>query len=355
MTTDAARATPAMRERHRPAAGRDRCRTAPRTAARRAHDVTAAGERAARPRDRVVVRRDRHRPRRGRPADPVQRRRLARSRCTRRPAGSSPRSPPAPTCAGSCRSSTRRGPTPASTWDDVAAVAVTYGPGLAGSLLVGINFAKALAWVHDLPLVGGQPPRGPRLRGVAARSGRGRAPGAGLPARRARRLGRAHVPRRDARPPDLPAARHDRRRRGGRGVRQGRPAARPRLPGRSGDRGARPRRATARDGVFPRAWLGDSYDSQLLGAQDGRAPDRRRGRAPTRACADDARRAAARGRRRRARVGLPGRRRRRARHEDDPGRRERSAPGRSCSVAASPRTARCASGWPARPRRSASR
>ena len=28
------------------------------------------------------------------------------------------------------------------------------GPGLAGSLLVGINFAKALAWVHDKPLVG---------------------------------------------------------------------------------------------------------------------------------------------------------------------------------------------------------
>ncbi len=40
------------------------------------------------------------------------------------------------------------------TWDDVAAVAVTYGPGLAGSLLVGINFAKTLAWVHDKPLVG---------------------------------------------------------------------------------------------------------------------------------------------------------------------------------------------------------
>jgi N6-L-threonylcarbamoyladenine synthase len=39
-------------------------------------------------------------------------------------------------------------------WPDVAAIAVTYGPGLAGSLLVGINFAKALAWVHDLPLVG---------------------------------------------------------------------------------------------------------------------------------------------------------------------------------------------------------
>jgi N6-L-threonylcarbamoyladenine synthase len=37
---------------------------------------------------------------------------------------------------------------------DVDAVAVTFGPGLAGSLLVGINFAKALAWVHDKPLVG---------------------------------------------------------------------------------------------------------------------------------------------------------------------------------------------------------
>jgi N6-L-threonylcarbamoyladenine synthase len=39
-------------------------------------------------------------------------------------------------------------------WDDIDAIAVTHGPGLAGSLLVGINFAKALAWVHDKPLVG---------------------------------------------------------------------------------------------------------------------------------------------------------------------------------------------------------
>jgi N6-L-threonylcarbamoyladenine synthase len=39
-------------------------------------------------------------------------------------------------------------------WDDVAAVAVTRGPGLAGSLLVGINVAKTLAWVHEKPLVG---------------------------------------------------------------------------------------------------------------------------------------------------------------------------------------------------------
>jgi N6-L-threonylcarbamoyladenine synthase len=40
------------------------------------------------------------------------------------------------------------------TLDDVDAVAVTHGPGLAGSLLVGLNFAKTLAWVHDKPLVG---------------------------------------------------------------------------------------------------------------------------------------------------------------------------------------------------------
>ena len=37
---------------------------------------------------------------------------------------------------------------------DVDAVAVTYGPGLAGSLLVGLNFAKTLAWAHGKPLLG---------------------------------------------------------------------------------------------------------------------------------------------------------------------------------------------------------
>jgi len=38
-------------------------------------------------------------------------------------------------------------------WDDLAAVAVTYGPGLAGSLLVGVNAAKGIAWGRGLPLV----------------------------------------------------------------------------------------------------------------------------------------------------------------------------------------------------------
>jgi N6-L-threonylcarbamoyladenine synthase len=38
-------------------------------------------------------------------------------------------------------------------WADLDAVAVTYGPGLIGSLLVGVNMAKGLAASHDLPLV----------------------------------------------------------------------------------------------------------------------------------------------------------------------------------------------------------
>jgi N6-L-threonylcarbamoyladenine synthase len=38
-------------------------------------------------------------------------------------------------------------------WSSLEAVAVTQGPGLVGSLLVGVAFAKAAAWAHRLPLV----------------------------------------------------------------------------------------------------------------------------------------------------------------------------------------------------------
>ncbi len=38
-------------------------------------------------------------------------------------------------------------------WDDLDAVAVTYGPGLVGSLLVGVNVAKGLALGRGLPLI----------------------------------------------------------------------------------------------------------------------------------------------------------------------------------------------------------
>lgn len=39
-------------------------------------------------------------------------------------------------------------------FEDIDLVAVTYGPGLVGSLLVGISVAKAIAFAHHLPLVG---------------------------------------------------------------------------------------------------------------------------------------------------------------------------------------------------------
>ncbi|MBP1044757.1 tRNA (adenosine(37)-N6)-threonylcarbamoyltransferase complex transferase subunit TsaD [Enterococcus sp. BWM-S5] len=37
--------------------------------------------------------------------------------------------------------------------DELSAVAVTYGPGLVGALLIGVSAAKAFAWAHDLPLI----------------------------------------------------------------------------------------------------------------------------------------------------------------------------------------------------------
>ena len=38
-------------------------------------------------------------------------------------------------------------------YQDLDAVAVTYGPGLVGSLLIGVTAAKTVAWAHHLPLV----------------------------------------------------------------------------------------------------------------------------------------------------------------------------------------------------------
>jgi N6-L-threonylcarbamoyladenine synthase len=40
------------------------------------------------------------------------------------------------------------------TWDDLDGIAVTVGPGLAGSLLVGANMAKAISLAHGLPITG---------------------------------------------------------------------------------------------------------------------------------------------------------------------------------------------------------
>jgi N6-L-threonylcarbamoyladenine synthase len=40
------------------------------------------------------------------------------------------------------------------TWQDIDGIAVTFGPGLAGSLLVGVNVAKAIALAKRLPITG---------------------------------------------------------------------------------------------------------------------------------------------------------------------------------------------------------
>ena len=339
--------TEPLARRRRCATGSPGCapRSTPRprrVAARRRARPQRAGrgrERAARPRDRVVVRRDRHRARRGRPAHPRQRRRVARSPCTRRPAGSCPRSPPAPTCAGSCRSSTRR-------WADAGVDVgrhrrgrghVRPGP---GRLAAGRHQLRQGARLGPRPAAGrGQPPRGPRLRGVAARPRRGRTrPSRSFPLVALVVSGghtflaemRDHLTYRllGTTVDDAAGEAFDK---------VGRLLG-PRLPGRAGDQARGRRRATAPRPRLPAGLAGRHVRLQLLGPQDRGPPDRRPRPAPTPVSADDAGRAAARRRRRRARLGLPGRRRRRPRDEDDPGRRGRSARARSCSAAASRRT-----------------
>jgi N6-L-threonylcarbamoyladenine synthase len=39
-------------------------------------------------------------------------------------------------------------------WSDIDGIAVTRGPGLIGSLLVGLNVARTLGWVHGKPVIG---------------------------------------------------------------------------------------------------------------------------------------------------------------------------------------------------------
>ncbi|MCX5722993.1 MAG: tRNA (adenosine(37)-N6)-threonylcarbamoyltransferase complex transferase subunit TsaD [Nitrospirae bacterium] len=39
-------------------------------------------------------------------------------------------------------------------WTDLSGIAVTQGPGLAGALLVGVNYAKALAYALSIPMIG---------------------------------------------------------------------------------------------------------------------------------------------------------------------------------------------------------
>ena len=93
-----------------------------------------------------------------------------------------------------------------------------------------------------------RPGRSPaRSRRVALPPARARRPAVPVPARERR----AHAAARRPGPRRVSRARHDARRRCRRGVRQGSPPARARLPRRRRDRPACPRRATPRRSTFP--------------------------------------------------------------------------------------------------------
>ena len=320
---------PAGRARRRAAAGRRPTRLRRRT---RPDDPAAprpgARERTAHPGRRVVVRRDRHRARRRRPPDPRQRRREPGRAARARPAASSPRSRRGPTCAGSCRCSTRRSTDAGATLRRTSTrVAVTYGPGPRRARCSSASTSRRRSPGSTTSRCRGEPPRGPRLRGVAARSGRGaRGRRRSRSSRSSCRAGTRSSSRCATTSPTGSSATTVDDAAGEAFDKVGRLLGL-RLSGRPGDPARGRRRATAHDRVFPRAWLRRHLRLQLLGPEDRRAARSSTRRAPTSACR---RRPPSRlpdARRRRARLGLPGFRRRRAGHEDAAGRRGDRGPG----------------------------
>ena len=131
-------------------------------------------------------------------------------------------------------------------------------------------------------------------------------------------LGRAHEPLRLPGPARVRVPGRDDRRRGGRGVRQGRQPAGPGLSRRARRSSERPATGTLAPFAFPRSFLHDDRAGlQLLGAEDGRPvrPPRARtsSEGAVRALARDGRR---------PRGQLPGGRRGRPGRQDAPGARE---------------------------------
>ena len=197
------------------------------------------------PRDRDVVRRDGGRARHARRGDPSPRVVASQDELHARFGGVVPeiasRAPPR------ARRARRRGGLARgeATLDDVELVAVTTRPGLIGALLVGLSAAKAVAWARRLPLAPVN-----HLHGHVAS---------------------LYLKPLDLEPPftcllvsgghtmlldvagarGVPRPRDDARRRGGRGVRQGRAPARPRLSRRRGDRRASPPAAIPRPTPSP--------------------------------------------------------------------------------------------------------
>ncbi len=118
------------------------------------------------------------------------------------------------------------------TGSELAAVAVTSGPGLVGALLVGIATAKALALGWGVPVVGVNHLEG-HLASVYLADRDVPFPQTALLVSG----GHCMLTRSTGAGP-LRVARRDRRRLHRRGLRQGGPLPRPRLPGRSGARPA---------------------------------------------------------------------------------------------------------------------
>ena len=123
---------------------------------------------------------------------------------------------------------------------DVDAVAVTAGPGLAGALLVGVAAAKAYAAAWDVPLYG--------VNHLAAHVAVDTLQHGPLPPCLALLVSGGHSSLLDVPGPRRAgdAARRDDRRRGGRGLRQGRPPARTAVPRRPAHRPGRRATATRR-------------------------------------------------------------------------------------------------------------
>ncbi len=65
-----------------------------------------------------------------------------------------PNSPPVPTLNRLKMSPLKQCNRPVSHGRSLSGIAVTQGPGLAGALLVGVNYAKALAYALNIPVVG---------------------------------------------------------------------------------------------------------------------------------------------------------------------------------------------------------
>ena len=192
-------------------------------------------------RDRDILRRNGGRRRRGdrrrRPplADPFERRRVAgrdSPRVGRRGPGARVAAA-RPRHLRRVRSGARRGGRHDRGRSD--AVAVTQGPGLVGSLLVGVAFAKALAWSRGIPVVPVHHLAG-HIESLTLAHGELPLPAAVLV------VSGGHTSLYFIlEPGHYQLDRADARRRGGGGVRQGGKAARSRVPGRAGDRSRRAR------------------------------------------------------------------------------------------------------------------